>query len=282
MKKHFILGILFLILIISSCKDITTKTMDTNEAQTLLTESVTAYSIFASTQEETTIKSAEAENNLKSATITTDNYPIVSVDPLDLTSWPKTITINYGPDNITGWDGVERRGTIIVYATNFPGFENATWQITFDEFYHNDYLVEGTQTITYKGLNESENPYYTCKVEDGMITSPEGKAFHFEQSTVREWVGGHETPLNLCDDDYQITGEHSGISSDGYTYSVTTKEPLLLNLCCRYIEDGKLNVELQDANLNCEIDYRPGNDTGELCNDLAAFNIFGNTITVHL
>lgn len=282
MKKHLIPGILFLILInFSSCKDINTKTMDSNDAQTLLTESVTAYSIFASTQEEATLKTTEVKDSLKSAAIT-DGYPVVSVEPLDLTSWPKTITINYGPDNIVGWDGVERRGTIVIEATNFPGVENATWQLTFDEFYHNDYLVEGTQTITYKGLNESENPYYACKVENGMITSPEGKSFHFEQSTVREWIGGQETPLNICDDDYQITGTHSGISSDGYTYSVTTTEPLLVNVCCRYIEDGKLNVELQDANVTCEIDYRPGNDTGDLCNDLATFIIFGNTIPIHL
>lgn len=288
MKNHNIPGLLVLILILlTSCHDIETKSMDSTDAQTLLSESVIAYGIFSTTQEEAT-RTGLSFSITKSAQISTDEYPQITVDPLDLT-WPKTITIDYGPENITGIDGRERRGVMIFVAQNFPNVDNATWVISFDEFYIDDYLVEGIQTVKYTGTNSSGYPEYECTVTNGRITNPDGKSFYFEQQTTREWISGYDTYYilsgdqeDLCDDNYQITGEHSGISSEGYTYTVTTKEPLLVNACCRYIEDGKLTVELQDANVNCEIDYRPGNDTGELCNNLATFNIFGNTITINL
>ena len=288
MKKQLIPGLALLFLFIYSCHDIETKTLDSGDAQTLLTESITAYDIFSSTQEESTQRGLQFEAT-KSAQMPAPEYPQVMVDPADFTSWPKTITIDYGPENVTGIDGRERRGVMIIVAQNFPNVDNSSWVVSFDEFFIDDYQVEGTQTVNYTGSNENGHPEYECMVTEGKITPPEGKSFLFEQHTTREWVNGFDTHFaltgnldDLCDDDYEITGEHSGVSSSGYSYTMTTTEPLLLNVCCKYIEDGILSVELPDADLNCEIDYRPGNDTGDLCNNQAAFNIFGNTIPIQL
>lgn len=262
--------------------------MDTSNAQTLLTEAVTAYSLFSNTQEEATRTGMQLES-FKSAQIHTQDYPQITVEPNDPLSWPKTISVDYGPENVSGIDGRARRGVMIIVVQNFPGVENASWEVSFDEYYIDDYKIDGTQTITYKGVNASEHPEYNCTVTSGEITSPEGKSFLFEQNTTREWINGYDTHYvltknidDLCDDDYLITGEHSGVSSEGYTYTMSTKEALQVNVCCQWIMDGKMIVELQDAELNCEIDYRPGNDTGDMCNNLATFNIFGNTIPVSL
>lgn len=288
MRNHFIYTLLIFVFLLSSCSDIKKKTMDSSDAQALLTEAVTAYNIFSITQEDATRTGLQLSVQNKSAQISIADYPQISVEPNDL-SWPKTITLDFGPENITGIDGRERRGVMIIVAQNFPNVDNATWEISFDEFYLDDYLVEGTQTVKYTGSNASDHPEYDCTLTNGKITTPEGKSFLFEQQTTREWINGYETHYLLsgnmedfCDDDYQISGVHSGISSDGYTYTMSTTEALLVNVCCKYIEDGKLIVELQDAELNCEIDYRPGNDTGEMCNDLASFIIFGNTVPIRL
>jgi len=259
---------------------------DANAAQTLLTEAATAYNIYAKTQEEATKTVFDVENalNTKSGQIISENYPLISIVPFNLTDWPKIITIDYGPENILGVDGRYRRGVLIITANNFSNVENTEWSISFDDYYQNDYKVEGMQTIKYTGLNNSGNPEYECSIADGMVTSPAGKVFYFEQQTTREWIIGYDTHYattgnidDLCDDEYLISGTHSGTSSDGYSYTMSTTEPIRLNVCCKWIMDGILTINLPDYNLNCEIDYRPDEETGEMCNNQAIFKIFGAT-----
>ena len=289
--KNTIISLVFLILIgFSSCKDVEKKTMSDGEAQTLLTEAVIAYSIFSGTQEDATRAGLETESVLnKSARIfASGDYPQITVDPMDLSTWPKTITIDYGPENITGIDGHERRGTMIMEADNFPDVDGANWEITFSDYYHDDHKVDGEQTIKYIGENADGHPEYQCTVTDGMITTPEDKIYYFEQQITREWIEGYDTNYiltgelaDLCDDTFKITGSHWGISSDGYSYSMSADKPLIVNICCRWVKDGVLKVSMDDYELSCEIDYNPAGDSGE-CNNQAAFSIFGVSVPIEL
>lgn len=290
MKKTILsLGVLIL-LGISSCKDVEKKTMSDGEAQTLLIEAATAYSIFAGTQEDATRAGLESESMLnKSAQKTAlEGYPQISVDPLDLSTWPKTITIDYGTENITGMDGHKRRGVMMIQADNFPDVDGAVWKINFSDYYHDDNKVDGEQTIKYLGENANGHPEYQCFVTDGIITTPEQKEYYFEQQITREWIEGYDTHYvltgdmdDLCDDTYKFTGSHWGISSDGYSYSMSTDEPLIVNVCCRWVKDGVLKVSMDDYELSCEIDYNPAGDSGE-CNNQASFSIFGVSVPIEL
>lgn len=290
--KNTILILGFLIsLILSSCNDVDKKTISDDEAQTLLTEAVTAYSIYSGTQDQATLAGMQTEYLLsKSAqNPAPEEYPTITIDPIDLTTWPKTITIDFGSENVTGADGNKRRGIMIVEAKNFPGIEGAEYTITFSDYYHNDYKVEGTQTIKNMGLNSNQNPEYQCSVVDGVITSPDDDIFYFEQQTTREWIEGHDTHFvltgkaeDLCDDRYEITGQHSGISSTGYSYNISTKEALVVSVCCRWVEDGILTVNMEDNDLSCEIDFKPEDDMGDSCNDQALFTIFGISIPINM
>lgn len=289
MKKLILLTTIISGWLLWSCNDIEKKTISNEEAVTLLTESVTAYNLFASTQEEAFRYSEESENSLKSASMANEDYPQITIEPFDLNIWPKTITIDYGSENIEGIDGRMRRGILIISASNFASANNATWVITFDEYYQDDYKIDGTQTVQNKGLNSSNHHEYSCKIEDGVITSPNGKEFYFEQQTNREWIAGYDTHLFLtgntedfCDDEYLISGTHSGISSDGYLYEMSTKQDLHTNVCCRWIMEGILSVTLPDNDLSCEINYHPATETGELCNNQAAFTIMGEQIPITL
>lgn len=285
MKNTIAAGFLMLVFLFPACKEVDQKTITSDEAVVLVTEAATAYSIFASTQEEGTKAGLDLQlqGQTKSAEYTSEDYPIITVSPLDLTSWPKTITVDYGPENVTGLDMHQRRGKMIISADNFPSVSGAEWEITFDEFYHDDYMVEGVQTIKYNGLNASEHPVYKCTVSEGVITAPTEEVFHFEQQTQREWISGYDTHAALtgdeadfCDDLYKITGTHSGKSSDGYTYTMTTSSPLIVGVCCRWVQEGILNISLKDYELSCEIDYRPASDTSEdACNNVASITIFG-------
>jgi hypothetical protein len=283
MKNTFVVGTLLLFLILSACKEVDQKTITTDEATVLVSEAATAYSIFASTQEEGTTAGFKSENMMKSAKTDADDYPNISIEPFDLETWPKTITVDYGPENVTGLDNHQRRGILLITADNFPGVTGAEWEITFDDFYQDNYKVEGVQTITYTGPNTSEHPLYTCTVSDGVITSTDDKKFYFEQQTKREWITGYDTPLNFCDDNYEITGTQSGKSSDGYTYTMSASTPLVVGTCCHWIKEGILYIGLDEYDLSCEIDYRPASDTGEdTCNNLASITVFEETYEVTL
>lgn len=278
-----------LVLFFSAC-EITekSKTINNDEAQTLLVEAVTAFSIYSKTQDEVAKAAIDTENLLKSTEMETGEYPQITIEPFNLIDWPKTITINYGVENHLGLDGRYRRGELVITANNFAHITNAVWDINFSDFYQNDHKVEGTQSIKYKGLNANNNPEYSCVISDGIITSPTGKVFYFEQQTNREWIAGDDTHFvltgesaDLCDDEYLISGIHSGVSSDGYSYSMTADEdPLHVNVCCKWVMDGKLQIELPDNNLECAIDFRNGAETGEMCNNVAAFTIFGVTYPI--
>jgi len=288
MKNTIIILSAFSLLVILSCKDVDKKTMNEGEAQTLLNEAAIAYSIYAGTQEEATRAGLQVEDFLsKSAQAPNAVYPQISIDPSGLT-FPKTITLDYGPDNLNGVDGHQRRGIIIIEADNFPDVEGAIWDITFSDYYQDDNKVEGSQTIKYLGKNANDHPEYQSFVTDGMITTPNNKVFYFEQETTREWIAGYDTHYlltgnltDLCDDKYEITGSHWGTSSDGYSYSMSSGEPLIVGVCCQWVEDGVLNVSLDDYDLSCEIDYKPAGDDGG-CNNQASFSIFGANIPINL
>lgn len=289
MKNTILSFFVLLILLTSACDEVDKRTITSDEATVLVTEAATAYSIYASTQEEGTTAGFQSENMVKSAQINNENYPQISIEPLDITTWPKTITVDYGPENITGQDNHQRRGKLVIVAGNFPSVSGAEWEINFDNFYHDNYKVEGVQTITYNGPNASEHPVYTCTVVDGIITASDGKKFYFEQHTQREWVAGYDThaitsgeATDFCDDEYQITGTHGGTSSDGYDYSMSTSSPLIVGSCCRWIKDGVLFIGLDDYELSCEIDYRPATDTGDACNNVASITVFGETFDITL
>ncbi|WP_319479668.1 hypothetical protein [uncultured Draconibacterium sp.] len=282
-----VLGLL--ILLVAACDKVDKRTITSEEASVLVVEAATAYSIYASTQEEGTTMGFQLDSLLKSATNTSEDYPLIFIEPLDLTTWPKIITVDYGPENISGFDNHELRGKLVISADNFPSVSGAEWEITFDEFYHDNYKVEGVQTISFDGLNGNEHPVYTCSVSDGVITSPDGKKFYFEQQTQREWVNGYDTnaitsgeTVDFCDDEFEITGTHSGISSDGYAYSMSTTTPLVVGTCCRWVKEGVLYIGLDDYDLSCEIDYRPASDTGDTCNNVASITVFGETFDIAL
>jgi hypothetical protein len=289
MKNIFVLSGLFLMMFFTSCEETEKGSLDATQAQTVLTEAVTAYSIYAETQKEATKAAFDAENTLKSGQLYAVEYPQVTIEPFNATDWPKTITIDYGTENLQGQDGRYRRGVMVITASNMADVENTVWDIAYSDFYLNDYKVEGDHSVQYLGKNENNNPEYSGSIVNGKITSPEGKIFFFEQETTREMIAGQETHYvtsgninDLCDDEYLVTGTHSGESSEGYTYTMSTEEPLHLSVCCKWVMDGKLAVSLPGSLLNFEIDFRPDGDTGEMCNNSAAFSVFGITYPVDL
>ena len=199
----------------------------------------------------------------------------VTVTPaLPNTSFPKTLTIDFGNTNVTCSDGHARRGKIIATFSGKYRDSATVITISLNNFYLDNYAVQGTKTITNKGRNTSSNLYYSISVQNASVTSPQNKTVSWQSTREREWIAGESTPLDLTDDVYLITGSANGTGTSGNTFTVSITQALRVQLNCRWITSGKMT--LQPQNLAARyIDYGSGG-----CDDQATVTINGNTYDV--
>ncbi len=206
----------------------------------------------------------------------------VTIDPAGRGVFPKTITIDFGDTNCIGDDGVSRRGKIITTITDYYRNAGSVRTTTLNNFFVNDYKVEGTRTVTNQGRNEANHLYYTIEVSDASVTSPEGDAITWQSNRTREWVEGEETTVltdglnGILDDVYSITGHSSGVNRFGKSYSVTITKALRVEADCFWISEGTIEIAPEDKKIRT-LDYGDGT-----CDYNATVTIDGKTYNIIL
>ena len=211
---------------------------------------------------------------LKSAAVET--CKIITVDiPGDSITWPKTITVDFG-DGCIGLNGRVKKGKIIIVVSDKVTSQNYSRTITFENFYIDDFKVEGTKTITKSGKSEGENPLFTITLSNGKITSPEGKTVTKTFTRTREWVAGFNTPRNRWDDEYMVTGSAFGTDRNGVEYSKDIVLPLHVKHNCPWIVSGSIKISKTDK-ADVILDY--GND---LCDRIATVTVGEKTTIIKL
>lgn len=201
-----------------------------------------------------------------SGTLRGDTYPTIAacatgtITPWDLTTWPKTLTIDFGTSNCLGNDGVYRRGVVTAVFTGPYQDSASVITITTSNYYHNDYKVDGVQTITNMGTNAAGHPVFNVVVNNAVITHPNnGGTSTWNTNQNREFFAGYNTPLNIFDDVYLITGTANGVSTGGSAYSIVTNSALRVNVGCRWIVSGAFTLTLNDyPNYPIVFDYGTG------------------------
>lgn len=182
----------------------------------------------------------------------TTEGPTITIDPMDATSWPKNITVDYG-EGITGQDGIVRSGKLKIVSTNWYREEGSVHSTTYEDFYQNGYKIDGTHVATNVGLIEGEGLRFNVTVTNGKVTK-DGAVIEYSQNTTRTWVVGSDTPLDIWDDEYTLTGSQNGVSSKGVKYALTITEPLYFVVLSKEISEGKMAVAI-DGLPNMELDY---------------------------
>lgn len=206
-------------------------------------------------------------------------------------TYPKTMTVDFGSTNCEGIDGVNRRGKVIAVFSGPYRQSGTTITITTDNYYVNDYKVDGTKTVTNNGQNSSGHTTYSIQV-DGTVTSPDNTySIDWHSTRTREWVEGENTNFftpdgsggimglaGITDDAYDITGSGHGTNQDGRTFTVTITEALHWQFCSYVGEITKGKLEIQPEGLKKrEVDFGDGN-----CDNEANVKIGNRTYTVHL
>ncbi|MCD6333124.1 MAG: hypothetical protein J7L89_07620 [Bacteroidales bacterium] len=168
------------------------------------------------------------------------------MEPLDRNVWPKTITIDFG-NGCEVRDSIVKKGKIIIKQSAPRNTDSWEKVVTFDGYAVNNTQIEGTHTISFS--LESGNPVWTSVITGSKITKEDGTVITREATYVREQIAGTETPRNRFDNIYLLTGDASGVNCNGDSYTSIITKPLVINMGCRWIQEGTKEIHIGDKPL---------------------------------
>ncbi len=268
--KYSLIFLIAALTVLSACTVEKQNPPTPEETLRAMQEYILVSGMFSDAFEESNDAAKDSDNQLSGKEYGKNGFPVVSIEPFDLTTWPKTITADYGNSNYLCIDGRYRRGKIIITGSDFYQNEGSEYTVNFDDYFQNDHKLEGTQTIINQGRNTDEFLVYDVVVSNGKITTPDAKIIYFEQNSSRTWIEGEGTIFQPCDDVYLIDGTQNGISSDSINYTITVAQSLNVLICCKWIRSGILNINIEQLPV-IGIDY------GETQCDNQATVSFGGT-----
>ncbi len=162
-------------------------------------------------------------------------------------TFPKTVMLDFGTENCDGLYEITRRGILrITYSDPFNTV-GATATVVPDNFYVDNFLVEGNLVLTVQGIDQ-----FAFKVVEATVTSSttdDVVLWNADWLLQRSDAGISPFPV---DDVYSITGTTSGTNREGNTFNAEIKETLEKATNCRWpiLGEYKLSIEdLKDRNV---------------------------------
>ena len=248
MKKYclFFVAVMTFSLALTSCQKEDAETPAFEEDLITNEDVATAANLFQDTEDEVDNQIETRGGGL--------NCPAVTVVPDD-GSFPRTVTIDYGPDGCEGPNGRLRQGLIIVNQTDQIGIPGAARTITFDNFFVDGVQVQGVKTLTNQSVGDDGNIIFTRTVEGGSLTYPNGDVASWEASHILSQVAGANTSARI-DDVFEITGGSSGVNRNSVTFTVEITSPLVKRKNCPWIVSGTKTITVNDRTRT--LDYGDG------------------------
>ena len=189
----------------------------------------------------------------------------VTVTPL--VGFPKNIVIDYGSGCTTpGLNGVTRSGKINVTLSDSLRVSGSVAVMTFDNYYVKGYKKEGT--ITWTNISTPGVKSWRRVCQNGKITAPTGNYWLHYGTEVITQTQGNNTPGNILDDVFTITGTKTVTNPAGLTRTGTILTPLQKKTTCSNIDQG--TYQIQGPNHVAIIDFGDGS-----CDNIATISING-------
>jgi len=212
-----------------------------------------------------------AELGLKSSSVS-DTCPLITITSTGQNFWPRNIVIDYG----TGCEGfydVVRSGKIIITLSGPRREVGSVRSLTFQDYYVNGAMIEGTKTVTNLGPNTNQNVVFAVELTGGKITFPDEKSITHEFEREREYTAGYAT-WNPWDDKCLITGMAAGTTLEGLTFTHTVINALEWQAACRFIVRGTVGFDIEgiepftldygDGECDAEATLSRGDETKEI------------------
>jgi hypothetical protein len=155
-------------------------------------------------------------------------------------------TIDFGPVNCVCHDGRSRRGKII--ATCIGNFldSGSVRTITFDNFFQNNNKITGTKTVTNAGRNADGRVVFNIHIA-GAVTLQGGGTISSQWDRTRTWTKGYDTPADMTDDEFEITGSGTMTRANGTLVSIKITSPLICATSCHWIQAGSVTYSLSSG-----------------------------------
>jgi hypothetical protein len=226
--------------------------VDDNAVSDVALDDVFSTADNASLILENTLGKGESKSG---TTVLADSCPLVTVDNLSPSVWPKVITIDYGA-GCTGYYGSTRKGKILITVSARRNVVNSTRTVTFNNYYFNGIKVEGSHETKNLGANANQRIEFSVKLTNGKLILPDGKTIERAFEHKREWVAGFATKT-IWDDECLITGSANGKTIGGVLYTNTITVPLHWKRVCEFFVSGSIKFEREGVQA-VELNYGQG------------------------
>ena len=193
----------------------------------------------------------------------------VTLSPADLTTFPKTMTIDYGGG--CGIGPITRKGKLIVNLSGRIKNPGSTLAVSFENYSVNDYKLEGSFSISNNTANDVLS--FTTQTTNGKLTYPSGLVYTHTGSHTYTQIGGANTPT-FIDDSWSVTGSGSTTSSANENLTVTIKTPLVKSVACGSVVSGEQSFQYN--NISGSLNFGEG-----ACDRLATLKIGAYTAIVN-
>lgn len=152
----------------------------------------------------------------------------------------KTIVVDFG-EGCIGNNGRERKGKIIITYTDRRFVPGAVHTMTFEDFYVDGKLIEGTRTRTNISADTNDYLRFNIVLVNGRITWEDGTTVTREAN----WETSRIRTPNPINDQRIRTGSASGVNKEGIDYKVTVdiNEAIVWKRACMASDRIKIPVE---------------------------------------
>lgn len=188
------------------------------------------------------------EGDYYSSLINDSCYTVVFSD----TAYPRTATFTFAPGCRDVYQQQRSGSLTIVYSQNF-GTPGATATVVPGaDYYYGGYQINGSMTITNKGLNSAGHTNYDLVVATANVTTANNGGF--------TWACDHNMELydaqqqTIFDDVYHITGTASGTDHESHQFTVAIDDALVKDQSCKWPRSGNITMTISDLD-DKEVDY---------------------------
>jgi hypothetical protein len=181
-----------------------------------------------------------------------DGVVIITVDRAGLNDFPKKICIDFGTAGVTVKRGNVLKGKIYITVSGRMTVAGSSRTFLFSDFYVNGNQLKGGKTVTFKGYNDAQKPYWTIVAKDTLVRTDSTKVI-WNTERVRTRIESADAGVK-----YSITGTSNGINGKGvaYTMEIDPTKPLIIGAGCPYFVSGAVIITTEKR--SALLDYGDG------------------------
>ncbi len=197
---------------------------------------------------------------LKSVAQNDSVCPQVTVNPADSSTFPKTITIDYGEgcNQVVDNDTITKSGKIIITLKQGGYFgKGGQRTIELKDFQINGVNIKGTRTVTFDGINWQEKSIsWIITLDNGSIGLDSNLQITREAEKIKTLYFG-DSRYSRADDTLELTGSVSGLAANEIVYEYEITQPLKKSITCKFYSEGLIEATVADS-INFSLDYGSG------------------------